>query len=294
MRSFAAVILHALAERPFNPILDEPEAFLHPPQARLLGRYIAERKGDTSSQLFKATHNTDVLEGLIECGSDKVRIFRLRREGNVNHIKELSKQHTKSVTEDILARFSRVFDGVFFEHVVICEADADCMFYQSFLSLPAISGDRRPDVLFVHAAGKHRMAKLTDTLRSLDVPVSVIADVDILNDERMFKDLFEELGGNWEEVKSHWKAVSDHVVNRRSPRSAEQVADLIRKELEDVAGLAEFPKEREQTIKRIFKDDSPWSALKGSGRSALAHGNRSGNLTHFARNVGIIGFGLCR
>ena len=273
MRSFAAVILHALAEGTHSvQFLDEPEAFLHPPQARLLGRYIAEREGETSSQLFIATHNTDVLEGLIEGGSDKVRIVRLRREGNVNHIKELNKQQTKSVTEDSLARFSRVFDGVFFEHVVICEADADCMFYQSFLNLPAISGDRRPDVLFVHTSGKDRMAKLADTLRSLDVPISVIADIDIFNDEKKFKNLFEKLGGNWEDVKSHWKAVSDHVVKRRPPRSADQVADLITKQLEDVAGLTEFPKEKEQAIKRIFKDASPWSALKGSGRSALSHG----------------------
>ena len=273
MRSFAAVILHALAEGTHSiQFLDEPEAFLHPPQARLLGRYIAERKGETSSQLFIATHNTDVLEGLIEGGTDKVRIVRLRRDEDVNHIKELTKQQTKSVTEDSLARFSRVFDGVFFEHVVICEADADCMFYQSVLSLPAISRDRRPDVLFVHTAGKDRMAKLADTLRSLDVPVSVIADIDIFNDEKKFKDLFEKLGGNWDEVKSHWKAIFDHVVNRRAARSAEQVADLITKELEDVAGLKEFPKEREQAIKRIFKDASPWSALKGSGRSAISHG----------------------
>ena len=281
MRSFAAVMLHALAERTHSiQLLDEPEAFLHPPQARLLGRYIAERKGGTSSQLFIATHSTDVLEGLIEGGSDKVRIVRLRREGNVNHIKELSKQQTKSVTEDSLARFSRVFDGVFFEHVVICEADADCMFYQSFLSLPAISGDRRPDVLFVHAAGKHRMAKLADTLRSLDVPVSVIADIDILNDERTFRNLFENLGGNWDEAKLHWKAISDHVVNQRPPRSAEQVANLIARELEGVAGLAEFPKEREHVIKRIFKEASAWSAMKGSGRSALSHGEP---IKHFDR-----------
>ena len=273
MRSFAAVMLHALAEHTHSiQFLDEPEAFLHPPQARLLGRYIAENEAGTSSQLFIATHSTDVLEGLIEGGSDKVRIVRLRREGNVNHIKELSKQQTKSVTEDSLARFSRVFDGVFFEHVVICEADADCMFYQSFLSIPTISGDRRPDVLFVHAAGKHRMAKITDTLRSLDVPVSVITDIDILNDETTFRDLFEKLGGNWDDAESHWKAVSNHVVSKRPPRNAEEVASLIAKELEGIAGSAEFPKEREQAIKRIFKHASPWSAMKSSGRSALSPG----------------------
>ena len=272
MRSFAAVTLHVLAARTHSiQLLDEPEAFLHPPQARLLGRYIAESKTGTS-QLFIATHSTDVLEGLIEGGSDKVRIVRLRREGDVNHIKELNKQQTKTVTEDSLARFSHVFDGVFFEHVVICEADADCMFYQSFLSLPSISGDRRPDVLFVHASGKHRMAKLADTLRSLDVPVSVIADIDILNDENTFRNLFEKLGGNREEIEMSWKAISDHVVKRRPPRNAEDVVSLIAKELEDVSGKAEFPKEKERAIKDIFKDASPWSAMKSSGRPALSHG----------------------
>ena len=59
------------------------------------------------------------------------------------------------------------------------------------------------------------MAKLADTLRSLDVPVSIIADIDILNDERTFRNLFENLGGNWDEAKLHWKAISDHVVNQR-------------------------------------------------------------------------------
>ncbi len=280
MRSFAAVVLHALTAHTHSvQFLDEPEAFLHPPQARLLGRYIAENKTSTS-QLFISTHSTDVLEGLIEGGSNKVRIVRIRREGDVNHIKELNKEQTRSVRKDTLARFSRVFDGVFFEHVVICEADADCMFYQSLLSLPSISGDRRPDVLFVHATGKHRMAKLADTLRLLDVPVSVIADIDILNDENMFRDLFEKQGGNWEEVKSHWKAIADLVVNQRPPRNAEQVVDLIAKELEGITGDAEFPKERERKIKRIFKNTSPWSAMKSSGRSALGHG---GPVEHFDR-----------
>ncbi|MCZ0939551.1 MAG: AAA family ATPase [Caldilineaceae bacterium] len=278
MRSFAAVTLNVLAAGTHSiQFLDEPEAFLHPPQARLLARYIAESKTGTS-QLFIATHNTDVLEGLIEGGSDKVRIVRLRREGDVNPIKELSKEKTESITKDTLARFSRVFDGVFFEHVVICEGDADCMFYQSLLSLPSISGDRRPDVLFVHASGKHRMAKLADALRSLDVPVSVIADMDILNDEDLFRNLFEKLGGNWEQVKTHRSAVADQVVNQRPPLDAEQVAKQITKELKGVAGRGEFPKERERAIKRILKSASPWSAVKSSGRSALSPGE---SIRHF-------------
>ncbi|MYA88016.1 MAG: ATP-binding protein [Boseongicola sp. SB0662_bin_57] len=280
MRSFAAVTLHVLAGRTHSiQFLDEPEAFLHPPQARLLGRYIAESKIG-NSQLFIATHSTDALEGLIEGGSDRVRIVRLRREGDVNHVRELDRKRTGDVANDALARFSRVFDGIFFEHVFVCEADADCMFYQSVLDLPSISGDRRPDALFVHSSGKDRMAKLVETLRSLDVPVSVIADVDILNDEGKFKNLFVKLGGNWEEVLPHWKAVNHAVSTSRPPRNAEQITERILGEIEGVAGEGDFPKEKERAVKQAFKDASPWGAMKGSGRSALPSGEA---ISHFDR-----------
>lgn len=273
MRSFAAVVLHVLAARTHSiQFLDEPEAFLHPPQARLLGRYIAENRPEIKSQLFISTHSTDVLDGLVEGGSDKVRIVRLRREGDVNRVKELDNQKTKAVAKDTLARFSRVFDGIFFEHVVICEADADCMFYQSILNLRSISGDRRPDVLFVHTAGKNRMAKLADTLRSLDVPVSVIADIDILNDEGTFKELFQKLGGDWTAVNTHWKTVSEAVLKQRPPLNAEQVASLIADELKGIGGTGEFPEETERAIKEVFKTVAPWSAMKKSGRAALPAG----------------------
>ena len=272
MRSFAAVVLHVLAARTHSiQFLDEPEAFLHPPQARLLGRYIAENRPG-NSQLFISTHSTDVLDGLVEGGSDKVRIVRLRREGDVNRVKELDNAKTKAVAKDTLARFSRIFDGIFFEHVVICEADADCMFYQSILNIPSISGDRRPDVLFVHTAGKQRMAKLADTLRSLDVPVSVIADIDILNDEGTFKDLFQKLGGDWTTLDTHWKTVAHAVLKQRPPLNAEQVARLIAEQLDGIAGTGEFPDEKERAIKEIFKAVSPWSAMKRSGRTALPAG----------------------
>ncbi len=272
MRSFAAVTLHVLLAQTHSiQFLDEPEAFLHPPQARLLGRYIAESRSG-NSQLFISTHSTDILDGLIEGGSDKVRIVRLRREGNVNRVKELSNEQTKATAKDTLARFSRVFDGIFFEHVVICESDADCMFYQSILNLPSISGDRKPDVLFIHSAGKHRMAKLADTLRSLDVPITVIADIDILNDEATFKNLFQKLGGEWAAVDKHWRVVSDTVLKQNPPLNAEQVARLIADELRGVTGTGEFPEEKEHAINHVFKSVSPWAALKRSGRSALPAG----------------------
>lgn len=272
MRSFAAVVLHVLAAKTHSiQFLDEPEAFLHPPQARLLGRYIAENRRD-QSQLFIATHSTDVLDGLIEGGANKVRIVRLRRDGSVNRVKELSNEQTSAVAKDTLTRFSGIFDGIFFEHVIICESDADCMFYQSLLTLPTISGDRRPDVLFVHSSGKHRMAKLASTLRALDVPVSVIADIDVVSEESVFRNLFEKLGGNWPVISQNWTALSEAILSQRPPLNAAQVATMIAAEIDGVTGTGPFPQPKETAIKRVFKTVSPWSSLKQSGRSAIPGG----------------------
>ena len=51
MRSFASVILHLLAPgTPSTLLLDEPEAFLHPPQARLLGEIIVTERPNRGEQ----------------------------------------------------------------------------------------------------------------------------------------------------------------------------------------------------------------------------------------------------
>ena len=269
MRSFATVLLHVLAADNHSvQFLDEPEAFLHPPQARLLGEYIAKERR-AKSQLFIATHSTDILDGLMAGGITKIRIVRIQRDGNVNRVKELSKEKTAAIANDTLTRYSRVFEGIFYEHVIIAESDSDCLFYGSLLNTKTIAGDRQPDVLFIHAAGKHRMAKLAETLRSLDVPVSVIADIDILEEEPSFKHLFEALGGHWVDVVGHWQAIKTSVEAIRPPLTAEQVKALILKELESIAGVEGFPKPAERKIKYIFKTISPWDAVKQAGRSGF-------------------------
>jgi hypothetical protein len=278
MRSFATVLLRALLGSHHSiQFLDEPEAFLHPPQARLIGEYIA-RERQAKSQLFIATHSTDVLDGLIAGGPAKVRIVRIQRDGSINRVKELSKEKTSAIANDTLSRYSKVFDGLFYQHVVICESDADCLFYNSLLNLKSISGDRRADVLFIHTAGKHRMAQLAETLRDLDVSVSVIADIDLLHEENAFRKLFETLGGDWPKVEGNFRSIKSSVEQRRPPLNAEQVAGLVRDSLIGIGGVGDFPRSAEVNIKRIFKTLSPWDDLKRAGRAALSSGQ---TIKHF-------------
>ncbi|NHO43182.1 AAA family ATPase [Acetobacter fabarum] len=290
MRSFATVLLNTIGSDTHSiQFLDEPEAFLHPPQAKLLGKYIAEGRRD-KSQLFIATHSTDILDGLLEGSSGKVRIVRIRRSENINIIKELGKEKTSSISKDTLIRFSRVFEGIFFERVFICESDADCMLYSSILNLQSITGEKKPDVLFVHAAGKHRMGKMAETLQALDVPLSIIADIDILNEEDTFRSLIEKTGGDWTNVQPHWKVIADFVNSKRPALNASQISGLIRSEIDGIEGVGEFPPKKVRGIKSILRDISPWSSLKQSGRLALPGGevvSHFDNLLEKCSEIGI-------
>ena len=269
MRSFASVILRLLA--PTTPsvlLLDEPEAFLHPPQARLLGEIIAQNK-PTEAQLFVATHSPDVLHGLITIAPENLHVLRMQRDGNVNRVLELDKELVKEVSRDPLMMQSSVMSGVFHERVIICESDADCMFYSSVLDVPKVHGDRYPDVLFIHANGKHRMATLAGTLVQLGVPVDVIADMDILNDINDLKKIVESLNGNWNEMASSARNFKTAIEELKPWLTGIEIKKGIENTLEKVPETGPFPSDLQSKISEQFRKASPWDAIKQAGTHAI-------------------------
>src|SRR5262249_53586021 len=125
MRSFAGVMLHLIAGAQSMLLIDEPEAFLHPPQARLLGRMLIESKR-TDCQLIVATHSSDVVRGVLDALSEDVQIVRLCRDGNLNTGSLLDAEQVRALWGDPLLRYSNILDGLFHERTVVCESDADC------------------------------------------------------------------------------------------------------------------------------------------------------------------------
>ena len=272
MRSFASVILHLLAPTTASVLLlDEPEAFLHPPQARLLGEIIASEK-PPQTQLFVATHSPDVLKGFVNVASNRLRLLRIQREGNVNRVKELDKDLVRRISSDPLMNYSSVMAGVFHERVIICESDSDCLFYSSILNLDEVHGGTNPDVLFVHANGKDRMAILARTLTGLGVPVDVIADFDVVRDEGGMKRIVNALGSDWPALQQLARSVRTSV-NDSNPRlTPEQIKQAIREILD--ADLTDREPERElrSKVDGVFRTVSPWDAVKQNGLSAIPQG----------------------
>ena len=130
MRSFSGVLLNIIAGNKSVTLLDEPEAFLHPPQARLLGEILAKHTHQ-NKQLFISTHSEDFLKGLLTTGKENVRVVRINREGDINHMSLLDNEGVRTLWKDPILRFSNILSGLFHSKVVICEADTDCRFYQS-------------------------------------------------------------------------------------------------------------------------------------------------------------------
>ena len=272
MRSFASVILHLLAPTTASVLLlDEPEAFLHPPQARLLGELIATKK-PSRSQLFVATHSPDVLQGLVNVASDRLRLIRIQRDGDVNRVKELDKDLVRKISSDPLMNYSSVMSGVFHERVIICEADSDCMFYSSILDLDDVHGEGQPDVLFVHANGKDRMATLAATLTALDVRVDVIADLDIVRHEGTMKGIVEALGSDWTTIQPVAQRVRTSVAGSKPALSLDQIKAHIREMLDKELPSSNPERELRSVIDKIFRSASPWDAVKQSGASAIPKG----------------------
>ena len=273
MRSFASVILHLLAPVTASILLlDEPEAFLHPPQARLLGEIIATKKS-SRAQLFVATHSPDVLKGLVKVAPDNLRLLRIQRDGNVNGIKELDKGLVKKISSDPLMNYSSVMSGVFHQRVIICEADSDCMFYSSILDLDDVHGESHPDVLFIHAGGKGRMAILAETLGNLDVPVDIVADIDVLRDESELGRIIKALGGNWPNIQPAARIVRAAIDNSKPGLSIDQIKAGIGAALAQELPDSEPVRRLHSSLDAVFRRASPWETVKQNGESAIPQGD---------------------
>jgi hypothetical protein len=273
MRSFVGLLLNILTSSYPFILVDEPEAFLHPPQAKLLGRMLADEKPE-DTQVLIATHNSDVLKGLLDSSVKDITVVRLVREEKINHTSQLDPEKIKSLWNDPLLRYSDILDGLFHEAVILCEGDADCRFYASVLDALDEDEDERerPDLLFTHCGGKDRMPMVVGSLRAVSVPVRVIADFDILREKEPLQRIFTMLGGDWPSIEDDWRIVKNSLDNNTKAPSTAWVREELQKLLDNIATQNLTQKDTE-TIRQLTKSDSGWDQTKRSGTSAVPSGD---------------------
>lgn len=268
IRSYAGILFEVVAIKHDVTLLDEPEAFLHPPQMRRLGETLAE---EASNQIFVATHSSDILRGFLNGSNGAVRIIRLEREGDRNIATMTSPEKINELWEQPELRYSNALDGIFHEQVIICEGDSDCRLYNSIADhLSSVDPDSGwPDTAYVPSGGKAAIPNIAGALQEIGVKVKIVADIDLLNDDVLLRKLIESVGGDWVAIESHWRRLDAAVRDGIPARSPVEVKGAIRTLL-DASDDDALPKSDIQTI---LKQTTPWAMVKKHGKMLIPRGD---------------------
>jgi ABC-type cobalamin/Fe3+-siderophores transport system ATPase subunit len=269
MRSFMGLMMQLIAGNHQVLLVDEPEAFLHPPQARLLGRLLAEMA--VEQQVFIATHSTDVVQGALEAGSN-VTIVRLTRHGSINSAAVLDHDALRDLWADPLLRYSDILSGLFHDAVVLCEGDADCRYYSAVRDYmyPVTGADKRRELLFTHCGGKTRMHVVANALSAVRVPVIAIADFDILRENLDIERLANAMTINWEPLQHLRESLNSALTSEVKPLRKTTALDAIAQATERMGEV--LSQSEIEDLRRILRAENGWDRAKRAGISSLPQG----------------------
>lgn len=267
MKSYAGILFESIVTNYNITLIDEPEAFLHPPQMKKLGETLAK---EVNGQLFVATHSSDILRGFLEGTQGNVRILRINRIDNRNVVMEADENAIKELWEKPVLRYSNALEGIFHEQTIICEDDSDCRLINSvadYLSLS--SSDHWEDTAYVPAGGKHAIPKIAKILKEIGVPTKAVFDIDFLSEERLVRETVLALGGNWEDIKVLWNRVNQAILNKNPAKPhkiiKEEIIGIISKSSEE-----ELPSTE---INKALKQTKPWHEVKSNGEVSIPGGD---------------------
>lgn len=182
-RSYIGILLQLLAGNPETVIIDEVEAFLHPPLARKLGSLIAKIANDTHKQVFLSTHSPNIILGAIQSGA-KTNITRLTYDGNIGRSTVINSNHLEAIMSHPLIRSTNFLDALFYKNAIVTESDSDRAFYQeiNFRLSKYYPSFAISDCIFLNAQNKQTVGTLVRELRNVGVPTASIIDLDFLKD----------------------------------------------------------------------------------------------------------------
>ncbi|WP_121867378.1 ATP-dependent nuclease [Glutamicibacter nicotianae] len=250
-------------------LVDEPEAFLHPPQARILGRELAKLAQEAGVQVLLATHDRHILQGLMDAKDANVSVVRLTRRGDQTAAHQLPADQLRELWENPILRYSSLLDGLFHRAVVLAEHDRDCRFYENALAeLEEGGANVARDVHFVPTSGKTSLHLYASAMVACGVPTVVTADLDLLNDESNTKRLYEVLSGHWATVESDYRTATNQFRQPRAPRYNSDVLMAIKAVLNPVLE-SRYDKATQEQVKAHLHVESQWEPVKTYGMNAF-------------------------
>lgn len=180
VQAFVGLISAILSLEHKIMLIDEPEAFLHPSLAYLLGENMGEIAEQRHASLVVATHSSEFLMACI--GMVKtISVVRLTYRDKIATTRELSAQDLKDMMQDPLLRSAKTLEALFHNAVVVTESDTDRALYDEINNRLQSKDRGIGQCLFLNGQNKQTLSRILKPLREIGVPAAGIADLDILN-----------------------------------------------------------------------------------------------------------------
>jgi hypothetical protein len=253
-------------------VIDEPEAFLHPPQAIELGRTLSSLARDRGIQVILATHDRNLLAGLLEVDAP-VSVIRLDRQDDRTTAWQLAHDDIRELWTDPVMKYSNVLDGLFHQVVIVAEADPDCRFYAAALdSANAASPLAIPpsEVHFVPANGKDGMPKIVRALSAVHVRVVASPDLDLLEDAGKVRKLVEAFSADWQLLESDYQAATAAFRAEAIAATCGDILSAVQAELQPIATQPWTEQARDKLKPHLRTSRPKWKELKRFGTAAFA------------------------
>jgi hypothetical protein len=278
MKSYAGIIFEAIVSNLDVTLIDEPEAFLHPPQMRKLGKTLASE--------VDGTHSSDILRGFLEGSQGNVRILRISRCDEANIVIEASTDTIKSLWERPELRYSNALEGIFHEQTIICEDDSDCKLINSIADFIATERQEQwLDTAYVPTGGKQGVSKVAEVLCKMGVPVKAIFDIDFLNDKSIVEKTVKAFGGDWINIEPLWKKIDAAV---RSGNAAKTISEIKHNIIQIINDCDQEYLPRNE-ISQVLKKAKEWDNIKQYGEIAIPNGEIQATYKTLKENLENIG-----
>lgn len=199
MKSYIATVISLLLGRRPVSVIDEPEMCLHPPQAYNLGQFIGANATSEQTATFVATHSSQVLRGIIQTAAS-LQIIRLTKNSSGFSAKHVDSSLLAEAMKKPTVRAETVLDGIFSQAVTIIEGDGDRIVYQA--AWEVVGQEENFDIHFAAVGGTGGIADTCQLYRVLGIPVSIIADLDVVTDIDKLRQILNSLCDDNSIIKS--------------------------------------------------------------------------------------------
>ena len=265
IKSFAGCVLATYCGSQPVLIIDEPEAFLHPPQARRLGAALARAAKEKNRQVIIATHSADVVQGALN-SSGNVAVCRLTRVDDENHAALLDASQLKALWSKPLLRSAAAIDGLFHTGVVVCEADSDVRLYEATLRRAESKAKVQPsDLYFAQGGGKGELATLAQAYGSLKTKTAVIADIDLVRNPVEHHKVLQALGSSLETTDPRYKSVMAALGDAPPLKSASDAVAEIKAVADEIEAAGAATTSQKERISKALQESSKFSEAKRYG-----------------------------